>query len=174
MVPLPDGSLPPTVTRTYNGAKQIDARQSMELEAGRLRAMAYFATSQSWAPPDRSMAAAGLAIGLIILLFVILFVGLANLLGLALLLVAVLAAAVPLFLVESGTLTVSYARFERRLALDEGPEPVTSASTGTTNDPNVGLPAATKVCPACAEEVKAAARICRFCRYEFRTPSSTP
>jgi len=25
----------------------------------------------------------------------------------------------------------------------------------------------TKVCPQCAEEVKAAAKICRFCRYEF-------
>jgi hypothetical protein len=25
----------------------------------------------------------------------------------------------------------------------------------------------TKVCPQCAEEVKAAALICRFCRYEF-------
>ena len=28
---------------------------------------------------------------------------------------------------------------------------------------------ATKVCPMCAEEVKAAARICRFCRYEFQS-----
>lgn len=28
-------------------------------------------------------------------------------------------------------------------------------------------PPATKICPDCAEEVKAAARICRFCRYEF-------
>ena len=29
------------------------------------------------------------------------------------------------------------------------------------------LPKDTKTCPDCAEEVKAAARICRFCRYEF-------
>jgi hypothetical protein len=37
----------------------------------------------------------------------------------------------------------------------------------------------TKVCPQCAEEVKAAALICRFCRYEFvplhePAPSATP
>ncbi len=29
------------------------------------------------------------------------------------------------------------------------------------------VPKDTKICPDCAEEVKAAARICRFCRYEF-------
>ena len=29
---------------------------------------------------------------------------------------------------------------------------------------------ATKTCPMCAEEVKAAAKICRFCRYEFEAP----
>lgn len=29
------------------------------------------------------------------------------------------------------------------------------------------VPADTKICPQCAEEVKAAALICRFCRYEF-------
>ena len=28
-------------------------------------------------------------------------------------------------------------------------------------------PEATKICPQCAEAVKAAAKICRFCRYEF-------
>jgi len=32
----------------------------------------------------------------------------------------------------------------------------------------------TKVCPQCAEEVKAAAKICRFCHYEFpESPSQT-
>ncbi len=36
------------------------------------------------------------------------------------------------------------------------------------------LPKATKTCPDCAEEVKAAARICRFCRYEFDQPEPEP
>jgi hypothetical protein len=30
-----------------------------------------------------------------------------------------------------------------------------------------------KVCPACAEEVKEAAKICRFCRYEFDSDGSS-
>ena len=32
------------------------------------------------------------------------------------------------------------------------------------------LPKDTKICPDCAEEVKAAARICRFCRHDFDPP----
>jgi hypothetical protein len=36
------------------------------------------------------------------------------------------------------------------------------------------LPKDTKTCPDCAEEVKAAARICRFCRYEFDKPEENP
>jgi Uncharacterised protein family UPF0547 len=31
----------------------------------------------------------------------------------------------------------------------------------------------TKVCPQCAEEVKAAARICRFCHYDFAATTAT-
>jgi integrase len=35
-----------------------------------------------------------------------------------------------------------------------------------------GLQPRTKVCPECAEEVKWAARVCRFCRYEFAPPGA--
>ena len=46
-----------------------------------------------------------------------------------------------------------------RTYVREAPAPQPSA-TATS-------PALTKRCPDCAEEVKADARICRFCRYEF-------
>ena len=44
---------------------------------------------------------------------------------------------------------------------DGGDSPVGDVVTGSDPD------APTKICPQCAEEVKSAALICRFCRYEF-------
>lgn len=54
-----------------------------------------------------------------------------------------------------GYLTVTYAKAVTRGAVVADP--------GT---------AGTKTCPMCAEEVKAAAKICRFCRYEFEASAS--
>ena len=48
---------------------------------------------------------------------------------------------------------------------DVTPRPVVDAVAHDVDQP-VGEP--TKVCPDCAESVLDAARICRFCRYEFR------
>lgn len=41
-------------------------------------------------------------------------------------------------------------------------------------EPATTPPGATKVCPDCAETVQAAARICRFCRYEFGGSEAAP
>ncbi|MFN2490541.1 MAG: zinc ribbon domain-containing protein [Actinomycetota bacterium] len=50
------------------------------------------------------------------------------------------------------------------------------SSAVTTHDPVVQAPppppAQTKDCPRCAETVKAAAKVCRFCGYEFQEAGS--
>jgi hypothetical protein len=66
-------------------------------------------------------------------------------------LVGVLVFIYMLIVKPEGTLTVTY-------ALRAGSDSATNASA---------LGEATKTCPQCAETVKAAAKICRFCRYEF-------
>lgn len=57
-----------------------------------------------------------------------------------------------------GTLTVTYSRVD------------TQAATAETAKSDESGPM--KTCPQCAEQVKEAAKICRFCRYEFPDPTS--
>lgn len=54
---------------------------------------------------------------------------------------------------------------------------VSPANVASANLNRTERPGALKVCPRCAEEVKAQARICRFCNHEFAVaelPPSTP
>ena len=53
-------------------------------------------------------------------------------------------------------------------------ENVVARPVRSVSDPTPRQPAPTmKTCPDCAEQVQAAARICRFCRHEFTAPPLT-
>lgn len=62
-----------------------------------------------------------------------------------------------------GYLTVTYRRAAKETTV---PRPV-AVRTPAAIAPLPGSEPGMKVCPDCAEDVRAAARICRYCRYEF-------
>jgi hypothetical protein len=59
--------------------------------------------------------------------------------------------------------------------MDPAPRWVAAAPAATAAQPkveSVPAPAGTKVCPRCAEDVKAAALVCRYCSHEFETDAA--
>jgi hypothetical protein len=58
--------------------------------------------------------------------------------------------------------TTAKIEYERRV-----PSIATEERAVSESSPAALEPATSKICPRCAEEVKAAARVCRFCSYDF-------
>lgn len=152
---IPVEELPPVLTRTYRGKPgEVELLRTVDAEA--LAQRGYYPYSQSYVEGSWS----GMA-------WVLAFLAMILLVGIIIL--AYMIAAKP-----AGTLTVLY---ERRV-----PQPLTvmtapiaalpAATPALAASPVATIDAETKVCPECAEVVRAAARICRFCRYEF-APSPT-
>lgn len=150
------GSEPPaTLTRVYPGKPEA-AAWLMREDAARLEPHGYVAISQNYAPGEWGCGAWVLAFFLLI--FIV-----------GLLVIAYMIAVHP-----DGTLTVVYERRGQALATpapatasQQAPAQAFPSASIATDLAASGAETPTKICPQCAEQVKAAALICRYCRYEF-------
>ena len=144
---------PPILVRTYSAGSQKEAALQMTGDAAELARYAYAPAGQSWAGGGYGSGVAWISLLLILLVIA----GLAYfwpLILVAIVIVVVLPLAAP-----PGSLTVTY-ELRGTAAPDAAPPAVTS-DTGDS-----------KVCPRCAESVKRAAQVCRFCGHEFGAPSA--
>jgi len=126
-----------TVVKTYTG-KQTEATKLYEEDAVRMSEDGYFPVSQSYHPGTWGCGA-----------FII-----AVLAGF--LIIGIIALIYMLIVKPAGTLTVTYEFREERFH-----------SSKKQSADNLEPKSKEKICPQCAESVKAAARICRYCRHDF-------
>ena len=147
-LPWGDGEQPRTLSRVFKGKPEATA-QLMRDETARLEPYGYVPVSQQYVQGHWGSGAFLAALVLCLVLIGLLIF-------------------VYMLLVEpEGTLTVTYER--RALATSTQTAPVSAppAAADVSAGALAGPQAATKICPQCAEAVKAAALICRYCRYEF-------
>lgn len=123
--------------KTYKGKKE-DAAKKFESDAILMAKENYFPVSQSYEPGTWGCGAFIVALLLcLILIGIIVFIYM-------------------LIVKPEGTLTVTY---EYRGNVE--------AVTAGTDNITTEVKADEKVCPQCAETIKAAAKVCRYCRHKF-------
>lgn len=127
-----------TKIKTYKGKKEVAAKK-FEEDATLMAKEGYFPVSQSYEPGTWGCGAFIAALLLcIILIGIIVFIYM-------------------LIVKPEGTLTVTY---EFRASEEN--------ETDETANADENIKVEEKICPQCAETVKTAAKICRYCRYEFK------
>jgi len=147
------------IVRVYKGRQQHDATNAFQKDAAKLAQQGYVPVSQSWAQGQWGCGAFLVAI----VLFVVL--------------IGILVFIYMLLVKPEGTLTVTYHRMSAPMGgaplivQAVTPAPNWASPTGNVAQPAV-LPAAQpaeelRTCPRCAEQLKAAALMCRFCQFEF-------
>lgn len=122
---------------------EAQAMEAYRRDAAGLAQDGYHPTSQVWAPGTWGCGA-----------FLFAFLLCVILVGIIVLIYMVIVK-------PAGVLTVTYQLQQINSPRPAVPPPIPSA------------PVDTKICPQCAEEVKAAAKICRFCSHSFTCAASS-